>query len=256
MVCQWVQLESESFAVDLQARLRRWRARPWTFGGWPRPRSGWCVGSLSVLEGRGRASDRGYAAGSQARWGCWQSPGRLQSPWRLQSPGMLRSVAISVAATAVTWPTVSHLRRKKPGMERSGLPLSSGPAGPAGAAQEERLLLKTALLCHCPGFMLQTVSELRRKNNHAYGKKWPYTHRFPPGRLVRRVRRGRTTYCCCGTPPLLECYWIYVRVWVTSSQIARCACLHICGLGMCADSMPPFYLAVSGRLACEGRGKG
>ena len=87
-------------------------------------------------------------------------------------------------------------------------------------------------------------------------KKRHYTNRFPPGRLVRRVRRGRTTYSCCGMPPLLECYWIYVRVWVTSSQIARCACLHICGLGMCADSMPPFYLAVSGRLACGGRGKG
>ena len=43
---------------------------------------------------------------------------------------------------------------------------------------------------------------------HTSGKKWANTHRFPPG----HQRHMRSTFCCCGTPLLLDCGRLYVRV--------------------------------------------
>ena len=66
-------------------------------------------------------------------------------------------------------------------------------------------LLRRHLGCYVA---LPTVPDLRiRKNRH--GKKWPYTPSYPPGllRLALRERHRRSTYCCCGTPLLLESSW-------------------------------------------------
>ena len=38
------------------------------------------------------------------------------------------------------------------------------------------------------------------------------TLRSPPGQQARRDRHRRSTYCCCGTPPLLNCCWTHIHV--------------------------------------------
>ena len=45
------------------------------------------------------------------------------------------------------------------------------------------------------------------------GKKWPWTHRFLPGRLGRRERHGKSTCWCCGMPLLWGCFR-HMRVFV------------------------------------------
>ena len=73
-----------------------------------------------------------------------------------------------------------------------------------------------------------------------HGKKWPDTHRFPPGRLARPERHGRSTCCCSGLPLLLDSIALHPRT---------CACLYIYGLHMSSDPTSPYDLPVSGRLA-------
>ena len=43
------------------------------------------------------------------------------------------------------------------------------------------------------------------KKKYRHGKKWLDTLRSPPDQLARRERQRRSTYCCCGKPPLLDC---------------------------------------------------
>ena len=104
-----------------------------------------------------------------------------------------------------------------------GVAEKEGPAPPALAAAqvedwlEGRLLqlalsgpaddLKNALLRRSLGCYVAAVPDLRRKKNR-HGKKWPYTHSFPPGRLARREWRRRSTNCC----PLAN----LVRHWRTT----------------------------------------
>ena len=58
--------------------------------------------------------------------------------------------------------------------------------------------------------VLPTVPVAEEKIRH--GKKWPYTLRFPPGRLARRELHRRSTYCCCGTAAmLLDCIALHLR---------------------------------------------
>ena len=83
------------------------------------------------------------------------------------------------------------------------------PLGPARVeAQLEGLLQRLALAGPAgflvSGVMLPTVPDLARKKKNRYGKKWPYTLRFLPGLPTRRERHRRSTYCCCGSPPLLD----------------------------------------------------
>ena len=79
-------------------------------------------------------------------------------------------------------------------------------------------------------------------------KKWPYTLRFPQGRLAPRERHRRSTSCCCGTPQLLDCRWIYLSVGLYQYKF---------GLRMCADLTTSSYLTASGLLAGgEARGAG
>ena len=79
-----------------------------------------------------------------------------------------------------------------------------------------------------------------------HGKKWLHTLRFSPGRLALRERHRRSICCCNGTPLLLDCITLHLRA---------CASLSTRGLRMCADSMTPSYLQVSGLLAGGGCGE-
>ena len=96
--------------------------------------------------------------------------------------------------------------------------------------------------------MLPSVLGLRRRerNKIKLGIKWPDTLRFPQHQLAQRERRRRSTYCCIGTPPLLDYNTLYSRA---------CACLLICALRMDSNSTCLFYLAVSGRFALGLRGE-
>ena len=101
-----------------------------------------------------------------------------------------------------------------------------GPAGECSTPLLSRLL--------CCRLCLTLAAKTR------HGKKWPDTHRFPPGRLARPERHGRSTCCCSGLPLLLDSIALHPRT---------CACLYIYGLHMSSDPTSPFYLPVSGRLA-------
>ena len=88
----------------------------------------------------------------------------------------------------------------------------------------------------CCLLCLTIAEEERKKEKESrLAKKWPYTHRFPPGRLARRERQTRSTYCCSGTPPLLDCITLHSRA---------CACLYMSDIRMCANSTCSFYRVV------------
>ena len=54
-----------------------------------------------------------------------------------------------------------------------------------------------------------------------------YPLRFPSGLPARRELQRRSTYCCCGSPPLPDYCWTYVRFGLY---------LYTCGVRVCADS--------------------
>ena len=57
--------------------------------------------------------------------------------------------------------------------------------------------------------------------------------------LAQRERHSRSTYCCCGTPPLLDWCWAYVRAGLY---------LYTFGLRMCASTrrLPPISPSLAG----------
>ena len=75
------------------------------------------------------------------------------------------------------------------------------------------------------GVMLLTASDLRKKKKKSQAWKEVALHlRFPPSRLAVRERQRRSTCCCCGTPPLVGCCWIYVRVvFYLYTLVSECA---------------------------------
>ena len=82
-------------------------------------------------------------------------------------------------------------------------------------------------------------------HTHTHTHKNRDTLRSPPGQLALRERHRRSTYCCCGKPPLLYCCW----------NVRAGLYLYTFGLRTCADPTTPSYLAVSSGLAGGVRGK-
>ena len=66
------------------------------------------------------------------------------------------------------------------------------------------LLAISRMLCSVTvaGFLLSTVSDLRRREKTRHGKKGPDNHRFPQCRLARRERHRRSTCRCRLEPPV------------------------------------------------------
>ena len=98
-----------------------------------------------------------------------------------------------------------------------GLLLLLALAGPAGDLKNA--LLRRRLGCYVAESM-QTVPDPHRK------KKKKNTLCFPLGLLAHRELQRRSTHCCCGTPPLLDCRWIsYVRaglyLYIWSQNVLR-----------------------------------
>ena len=84
---------------------------------------------------------------------------------------------------------------------------------------------------------------LARKHRHR--TKWPDTHSFPPGRLARRERHGKSTYECSGTPLLLD----YCRLY---AQVCEPRRVYLRTVSELAPLDVSFYLIVPGPLACCG----
>ena len=86
--------------------------------------------------------------------------------------------------------------------------------GSCWRSQECSALLLSRVLC-CRLCLCLTLQEKKWQ-----GMKWSDTLRSASGQLALslalRERHRRSTYCCCGTPPLLGCCWNICTYWFVS----------------------------------------